>query len=451
MEANFPICPPGEILEIIRRLESAGFEAWCVGGCVRDSLLGKTPYDWDVTTSALPQETKSCFPEERLLEVGALHGTITLLPPKGRPVEITTFRREGTYTDGRHPDQVIFSTHLEDDLSRRDFTVNAMAYHPSRGLVDLFGGQEDLQLGLLRCVGNPARRFSEDALRILRCLRFSATLGLQVEKSTAQALWEKKELLLGLSPQRVREELTKLLCGNKAPDILRNYGEIFFTLLPELAPMATCAQETPYHCYNVWEHTLHALEHIPPASDLRWAALLHDVGKPSKKIYSPDGVAHFYGHPPESGKLTRTILTRLQFSNREIQWIGNLVDHHEDSLPMTDKALRKLLGTWGERFVFRLFQLMEADMSAKAPGVFERRMPDVEESRRRARAILERGDCLHMRDLALHGQDLKGLGIAPGPAMGQLLNRLFDAVQDGLVPNEKEALTQLVRQWEKTS
>ncbi len=162
-------------------------------------------------------------------------------------------------------------------------------------------------------------------------------------------------------------------------------------------------------------------------------------------------MAHFYGHPPESGKLTRTILTRLRFSNREIQWIGNLVDHHEDSLPMTDKALRKLLGTWGERFVFRLFELMEADMSAKAPGVFERRMPDVEESRRRTRAILERGDCLHVRDLALHGQDLKGLGIAPGPAMGQLLNRLFDAVQDGLVPNEKEALTQLVRQWEKTS
>ena len=445
MNQGLTIVPPPVVGEALRRLEARGFRAWCVGGCVRDSLLGKAPSDWDIATSALPQETKACFAGERLVEAGAAHGTIAWVPSGGNPIEITTFRSDGAYTDGRHPDSVAFSRRLEDDLSRRDFTVNAMAWHPQRGLVDLFHGQEDLSAGLLRCVGEPARRFSEDALRILRCLRFSSQLGFAIHPDTARALWEKRELLLALSHERVREELTKLLCGQGAAAVLRQYAAVVFTVLPELAPMKGCAQETPYHCFDVWEHTLHAVDYAPQQGDLRWAALLHDAGKPGRKTRSADGVAHFYGHPPESGRIARQLLTRLRFSNKERDWIAALVDHHEDAMPMGEAHLKGLLGRYGERFVFTLFQLQEADMSAKAPGVFARRLPDLEESRALARAILERGDCLTLGDMALTGEDLKALGVAPGPEMGKLLRRLLEAVQRGEAANTPAALGELAK------
>lgn len=445
MNQGLTIVPPPVVGEALRRLEARGFQAWCVGGCVRDSLLGKVPSDWDIATSALPQETKACFAGERLVEAGAAHGTIAWVPSGGHPIEITTFRSDGAYTDSRHPDSVAFSRRLEDDLSRRDFTVNAMAWHPQRGLVDLFHGQEDLSAGLLRCVGEPARRFSEDALRILRCLRFSSQLGFAIHPDTARALWEKRELLLALSHERVREELTKLLCGQGAAAVLRQYAAVVFTVLPELAPMKGCAQETPYHCFDVWEHTLHAVDYAPQQGDLRWAALLHDAGKPGRKTRSADGVAHFYGHPPESGRIARQLLTRLRFSNKERDWIAALVDHHEDAMPMGEAHLKGLLGRYGERFVFTLFQLQEADMSAKAPGVFARRLPDLEESRALARAILERGDCLTLGDMALTGEDLKALGVAPGPEMGKLLRRLLEAVQRGEAANTPAALGELAK------
>ena len=436
---------PAPVGEVLARLAAAGFEAWCVGGCVRDTLLGKRPFDWDVATSARPEETRAVFAGERLVEVGAAHGTIALVPPEGHPIEITTFRSDGEYTDARHPDSVTFSRRLEDDLSRRDFTVNAMAYHPDRSLVDLFHGREDLEQGLLRCVGDPARRFQEDALRILRCLRFASQLGFAIQQSTGAALWEEKGRLQTLSHERVREELTKLLCGQGAAAVLRQYAAVVFTVLPELAPMKGCAQETPYHCFDVWEHTLHAVDYAPQQGDLRWAALLHDAGKPGRKTRSADGVAHFYGHPPESGRIARQLLTRLRFSNKERDWIAALVDHHEDAMPMGEAHLKGLLGRYGERFVFTLFQLQEADMSAKAPGVFARRLPDLEESRALARAILERGDCLTLGDMALTGEDLKALGVAPGPEMGKLLRRLLEAVQRGEAANTPAALGELAK------
>ena len=443
---NLSIQPPAPVGEALSRLEEAGYEAWCVGGCVRDSLLGKTPFDWDVTTNARPEETKACFPGARLVEIGAAHGTIALVPENGHPIEITTYRADGTYSDSRHPDSVSFSRRLEDDLARRDFTVNAMAYHPRRGLVDLFQGREDLEQGILRCVGEPVRRFSEDALRILRCLRFASQLGFVIEASTAAALRERRGLLLALSQERVREELTKLLCGENAEAVLREYAEVVFTVLPELAPMKGCAQQTPFHCYDVWEHTLHALSHAPRQPDLRWAALLHDGGKPGRKTFSADGRAHFYGHPPESGRIARQVLSRLRFSNRQRDWVANLVDHHEDAIPMKEPSLKKLLGAYGEKFVFTLFDLMEADMSAKAPGVFERRLPDLEKSRQLAKAILQREDCLTLRDMAFSGDDLKALGVPAGPELGNLLGQLFEAVQRGQVENRRPALEALARQ-----
>ena len=251
---------------------------------------------------------------------------------------------------------------------------------------------------------------------------------------------------MALSQERVREELTKLLCGENAEAVLREYAEVVFTVLPELAPMKGCAQQTPFHCYDVWEHTLHALSHAPRQPDLRWAALLHDGGKPGKKTFSADGRAHFYGHPPESGRIARQVLSRLRFSNRQRDWVANLVDHHEDAIPMKEPSLKKLLGTYGEKFVFTLFDLMEADMSAKAPGVFERRLPDLEKSRQLAKAILQRGDCLTLRDMAFSGDDLKALGVPAGPELGNLLGQLFEAVQRGQVENRRPALEALARQ-----
>ncbi len=451
MTGNLTIQPPKAVGEAIARLESAGYQAWCVGGCVRDSLLGKTPMDWDITTSARPEETASCFAGERLIEVGAAHGTIALVTGEGHPVEITTFRQDGTYTDGRHPDSVGFSRELEDDLSRRDFTVNAMAWHPERGLVDLFHGQEDLQAKRLCCVGDPATRFSEDALRILRCLRFSSQLGFSIAPPTAGALWEKRQLLGQLSQERVREELSKLLVGDHVASVLQEYAEVVFTVLPELAPMKGCLQETPYHCYDVWEHTLHALDHGPRLVDLSWAVLLHDSGKPSKKTFSPDGRAHFYGHPPESGNIARQVLSRLRFSKKEQEWISTLVDHHEDPMPMSVKRLKKLLGQYGEVFVTRLFQLQEADMSAKAPGIFESRLPDLEQSRALAQEILAQGECLTLRDLALSGEDLKAMGMTPGPEMGKLLHRMLDLVLEGKVENTLPALKLCAQEFFKKS
>ena len=440
MTGNLSMHPPKAVGEAVAQLEAAGFQAWCVGGCVRDSLLGKTPTDWDIATSARPEETASCFAGARLVEVGAAHGTIALMAGEGHPIEITTFRRDGAYTDGRHPDSVEFSRELKEDLSRRDFTINAMAWHPNRGLVDLFHGQEDLRAKRLCCVGEPAARFSEDALRILRCLRFSSQLGFSIESATAAALWEKRRLLGQLSRERVREELSKLLVGCHAVSVLREYAEVMFTVLPELAPMKGCLQETPYHCYDVWEHTLHALEHGPRLVDLAWAVLLHDSGKPSKKIFSPDGLAHFYGHPLESGSIARKLLARLRFSKKEQEWISALVDHHEEPMPMSVKRAKELLGQYGEEFVTRLFQLQEADMSAKAAGVAESRFPDLEQSRACAREILARGDCLTLRELALSGKDLQALGMAPGPEMGELLHRLLEMVLEGRVENTLPAL-----------
>ena len=444
MEQMGMIQPPQAVLRVIHRLEGSGYQAWCVGGCVRDSLLGKKPFDWDVTTSALPQETKACFPGERLVEVGISHGTVALVGEDEHAIEITTFRTETGYSDGRHPDSVQFSPSLEADLSRRDFTVNAMAYHPERGIVDLFGGREDLEQGILRCVGEPAKRFSEDALRILRCLRFASQLGFTIEEKTGLALRETKPLLLGLSHERVQEELTKLLCGQNGEQVLREYGEVVFTVLPELEPMKDCTQENPYHCYTVWEHTLHALSHAPKEPVLRWAVFLHDIGKPGRKTVSADGVAHFYGHPPESGRIAREILERLRFSNRQRERIAFLVDHHEDAIPMKEKRLKELLGQYGEEAVFQLFDVMESDLSAKAPGVYQRRLPDLEKSRVLTREILARGDCLTLEDMAVKGTDLKKLGVPSGPVMGELLHRLLEGVMEGKVANEKEALEQYV-------
>lgn len=435
-----PIAIPPHIRHVLNRLEARGHPAWCVGGCVRDSLLGRIPADWDVAAQACPEEVLACFPELPTVDTGRAHGTIGLVLPQGL-VEVTAFRTDGPYSGHRRPESVRYAAAIEEDLARRDFTVNAMAWHPERGLRDPFGGRVDLESGLLRCVGEPVRRFEEDALRILRLLRFAAVLGFAIHPAAQAAACQCRELLACLSPERVREELSKLLCGPAAARVLEENAALLFAALPGLEPLSRCAQESPYHCWDAWGHSLRALEAAPAAPIDRWAALLHDCGKPAVKTYGPDGLAHFYGHAQAGVELAGALLSRLRFPNREREAILALVELHGQVLPLSEKRLKKLLARLGPQGFERLLGLMRADVLAQAPHLASGRLPLIVQAQREAEAVLARGDCLTVRDLALRGGDLLALGVPPGPRLGRTLNRLLDEVLAGTLANEKPGLT----------
>lgn len=434
---NIPI--PESVRGVLAGLEARGHEAWCVGGCVRDSLLGRVPADWDVATSARPEEILACFPALTAVETGRRHGTIGLVTEEG-VVEATTFRMDGAYTGHRRPESVRFAAAVEEDLARRDFTVNAMAWHPARGLRDPFGGREDLEAKRLRCVGEPAARFDEDALRILRCLRFAAVLGFAIDPAARKAAYDCRPLIAALSAERVREELTKLLDGPAAGAVLGENSDIFFAALPELAPLEGCKQENPYHRFDCWGHTLHALTAAPAGPVARWAVLLHDCGKPAVKTYGPDGIAHFYGHAKAGVELAGKILTRLRFPNREREEILALVELHGQILPIPEKRLKKLLARLGPKGLFRLLGLVRADVLAQAPHLAAERLPLIAQAERDAEAILARNDCLTLRDLAVRGGDLLALGYEPGKRLGEALDTLLEEVLAGKIPNEKPEL-----------
>lgn len=434
---TFPI--PPHVRQVLARLEAAGYQAWCVGGCVRDCLLDRVPADWDVTTSALPQETAACFPDRSLFQAGKRHGTIGVVMEEG-VVEVTTYRVDGPYTGHRKPEQVAFTRCLREDLARRDFTINAMAWHPERGLVDAFGGQEDLRAGRIRCVGDPARRFDEDALRILRALRFGAVLGFAIDPAAAAAAYAARPLLEALSGERVREELTKLLCGPFAGKVLAGYAPVIFAALPELAPLAGCAQETPYHCFDCWEHSFHAVDAVPPEPVVRWAALLHDCGKPAVKTLNPAGTAHFYGHSKASAQTARELMERLRFSNQQKEAVAALVERHGEPLPMPEKRVKRLLAGLGEEGFFRLLALMRGDVLAQAPEFREQRLAMLSQAGESARELLRQGACLTLAGLAVRGGDLLAMGCPQGPELGILLRRLLGEVLAGELANEKPAL-----------
>lgn len=433
------ISVPPHAARVIAALETAGFEAWCVGGCVRDSLLGKIPADWDVATSARPEEILACFPGRPVMEVGRRHGTIGIVTEKGL-VEVTTYRIDGDYTDCRRPVQVRFTRRLEEDLSRRDFTVNAMACHPVRGIQDPLGGQEDLRRGLLRCVGSPPARFQEDALRILRCLRFAAVLGFQIEPETRRAALECRKLLREISGERIRQELTKLLCGSRMGPVLEENAPVIFAALPELEPLYGCGQENPYHQYDCWEHTVHTAEAVPAEPVLRWAALLHDCGKPSAKTYDSQGMAHFYGHAEAGASLAGELLARLRFPRREREEIMLLVERHGEILPMGEKRVKRLLGALGPKKFWELLALVRGDISAQADWAAAERLPLLDQAEARARDILAQDSCLTVKDLAVNGRDLMDLGCRPGPALGKTLKSLLEEVLSGELANEKPGL-----------
>ncbi len=433
---------PQSVTNCIAALEQAGFEAWCVGGCVRDHLLGLAPQDFDLCTDATPEEMHRVFASYPLVTAGEKHGTVGVIFGK-EVVEITTYRCDGAYSDSRHPDQVTFVRSLKEDLARRDFTVNAMAYSPSQGLRDPFGGQADLAKGLLRAVGDAAARFQEDALRILRGMRFAAKLGLRVEDATFQAMLQEKGRLDSLARERVFSELTKLLLAAKAEDLLQ-FSPMIAQVIPELEIAIGFDQHSPHHAYDIYTHICHVVEASPKESVLRWAALLHDVGKAA--TYAPDetGRGHFYGHAKVGAAMAEEILLRLKAPTDLRTQVCQLIGRHMTLLEPDKKLLRRRLSQYGAVGVQNLLALQKADFGSK--GVYgDDPDPGFGEIARLIEELLAEDACLSLKDLAVSGSDLMALGFRPGKALGDCLNKLLAAVLDEQAPNEKEALLALAQ------
>lgn len=440
MKVNFP----ESVRWAIKRLNDAGYEAWAVGGCVRDSALGKEPHDWDMTTSALPEETMAVFADYPVIETGIKHGTVTVVVD-GEPLEITTYRVDGSYSDGRHPDGVSFTRSLEADMARRDFTINAMAAHPEKGIVDCFGGLEDLKNGVIRCVGDPERRFSEDALRILRAMRFSAVLGFPVEEKTAEALLKIRENLRHVAMERIFSELKRMLCGKDAGRILRQFPQVLWVFLPELEPMHGFEQHNPNHLYDVWEHTVVSVESAPADEVLRLAMLLHDVGKPDCFTKDQNGVGHFYGHPVKSREMADNILARLKADNNTRERVLALVEHHDAEIAAKPASVRRWLGKLGEQGFADLLAVKRADNLAQDLSYRDKR-DMLDELAQLAKDVLAEGQCFTLKSLAVNGHDLMELDFVPGVHMGDVLESLLEKVVEGEIPNEKEMLLALAKE-----
>ena len=432
---------PEHAARAIARLEAAGFEAWAVGGCVRDSLRGAAPHDWDLCTAARPEQMQAVFAGERVLETGLKHGTLTLLTDGG-PLEITTFRTDGGYSDGRHPDGVRFVGNIADDLARRDFTVGAMAWHPERGLYDPFGGQTDLQNGVLRAVGDLDTRFQEDALRILRAVRFASQLGFSVEPETAAAMRRQAARLDCIAAERIREELTGMLCGRFVQRALMEFTDVIGCVLPEVKPMFGCAQQNPHHLYDVWKHSVRATGQVPAEPVLRWSMLLHDCGKPACKTVDGNGVGHFYGHPKVSREIAAQITRRLRFSGEDSARILLLVEQHDRPLGDTDKLVRRRLSRIGEGRFRDLLAIKKGD--AVGQGTHPEDIAWLYDMETRLNRILAADACLSLRQLAVNGNDMAALGLS-GPAVGEMLRALLDAVIDEQADNTRDALLAFAR------
>lgn len=436
---------PKNVDTAINLLQSAGFEAYAVGGCVRDSLLGKTPNDWDITTSAKPENMKSVFADFHCIDTGIKHGTVTVVIV-GEPLEITTFRLDGEYEDNRHPKSVTFTSDLGADLGRRDFTVNAMAYSKMTGTVDLFGGQNDLKNKIIRCVGDPDRRFNEDALRILRALRFASALDFEIEEKTAQSLLKNRALLGNISEERIAKELLKLVCGKGAKRILTDFAPVLFEILSELQPMYKNSHDNPHHCYDIYEHTLIAVESIDPEPTLRFAMLLHDCGKPAVKKFDENGVAHFYGHQRISAESSAQILARLKVSNKFRDEILFLVSNHDRwELYENTEKMPRYLSKFGLDGVLKLLKVMRADVLAQSPE-YRYRLDQIADAEEIAKNLAAQKPCLSLSELQINGRTLMDIGIPQGRKLGAVLAQLLDEVIDGVTKNTQEALTTRARE-----
>lgn len=435
---------PASANRALTMLQNAGYEAYVVGGCVRDSLLHKTPEDWDVTTSAKPEQIVEVFHSERTILTGAEHGTVTVLL-EGTSIEITTYRIDGDYTDHRHPDAVTFTASLQEDLHRRDFTINALAYCPKTGLVDIGSGIADLEQQRIVCVGDPETRFTEDALRILRALRFSAVLGFSIEKMTAAALRKLAPLLRRVTSERIAAELKKLLCGNDCRRVLLEYPDVFGVVLPELLPMVGLQQENPYHYLTVFEHTVETVQAAPSDLILRLTMLFHDCGKPQCYTRDIDGIDHFRGHAAVGSAIAEQALERLRFDRKTIDTVKLLVLHHDDDLPTTVAGCKRMLNKFGDKQALALIAVHRADILGQHPDKRDR-IGALDALERQLRQLIDSGSCVQIRNLAINGSDLQSIGYRPGRKLGDTLQQLLEEVMDGFLPNERAALLDRAKQ-----
>ena len=427
---------PHHVAKCIEALEQASFPTYAVGGCVRDSLLELTPQDYDLCTAASPEALQQVFSQYPLVLAGLKHGTVGVIFPEG-VVEITTFRTEGDYSDGRHPGWVRFVPTLEEDLARRDFTINAMAWSPKRGLSDPFGGERDLKYGILRAVGNPFKRFQEDALRILRGARFAVKYQLRPHPDTLAAMESQAPLMDALARERVYDELCKLICLAKSEDFLR-YSPIITQVIPELAPAVGFDQHSPHHAYPLYEHIAHVTESVPPQLPLRWAALLHDVGKPKTFTLDEKGIGHFYGHAKESADMAEHILRRLKAPTALREQAVTLISQHMTRLEPDRKLLRRRLSRLGKDTVEQLLLLQQADMGSK--GSEKNTDTEYQQIRKLLDELYAEDACFSLKDLAVTGSDLIELGFTPGRELGECLNWLLEQVVDEALPNHRPTL-----------
>lgn len=429
---------PEKVGRIIGTLQEHGYEAYAVGGCIRDSILGREPEDWDITTSAMPEETKALF--DKTFDTGIQHGTITVLLEK-EGFEVTTYRLDGKYEDSRHPKEVTFTRNLREDLLRRDFTINAMAYNETDGLVDIFGGLEDLEAGMIRCVGTAKERFKEDALRILRGVRFAAQLGFDIEEDTRQGMKELAWTLQNISAERIQVELVKMITS-KRPEMVREAYELGMTriVLPEFDQLMTTGQETPHHMYSVGEHTLHAMKNIRADKILRLAMLLHDMGKPALKTVDEAGVAHFKKHALESERIAGNVLRRLKFDNDTIRKVTRLVRCHDLRMPATAKSVRRAMNQIGEELFPYYMEVRRADVLAQSLYQRKEKIDNLDQIEKLYHQIVEDGDCVSLKDLAVTGRDLIASGMKPGKKIGEKLEELLKLVIEDPKLNTKEEL-----------
>jgi len=433
---------PPQVNTAFDLLEAAGYEAFLVGGAVRDYVRDNSPAkDWDITTNALPEQVEEVFAGFHLIETGLKHGTVTVVIDH-EPLEITTYRIDGDYTDHRHPDSVSFTRNLKDDLERRDFTMNALAYNPKTGVVDLVGGKADIASGLVRCVGDPDRRFQEDGLRMLRALRFASVHDMAIEDATAAAIHRNKDLLKGIAAERILVELTKMLCGQGVADILRGFADVLAVPIPELTPMFGFEQHNPHHDKDVWNHTIAVIESISCEPVLRWAALLHDIGKPSCFSIAEDGIGHFFGHADRSTTMAESILSRLRFDNPSKERIVRLVRYHDMPITADRKPIKRLLSKHGEDATRQLIELHKADTLGQS-AICRHRLETFEDACAVIDELLQEENCFSLKDLAINGHDMMTLGFQ-GPAIGHVLQECLDAVLDERISNEHEALMTFV-------
>ncbi|MBQ7919525.1 MAG: HD domain-containing protein [Lachnospiraceae bacterium] len=431
---------PEKVKFIIDTITAAGFEAFAVGGCIRDSILGRDPADWDITTSAKPEQVKSLF--AKTFDTGIQHGTITVLIDK-EGFEVTTYRIDGEYEDSRHPKEVIFTSNLVEDLKRRDFTINAMAYNETTGLVDEFGGMEDIDNCVIRCVGNPRERFSEDALRIMRAVRFSAQLGYEIEENTKQAIIELADTLCNISAERIQVELVKLLCSPH-PDYLKIMYDTGVTrvVLPEFDRMMETPQVHPHHMYDVGTHTLVALKETPGDRVLRLAVLFHDMGKPETMEVDEDGITHFHGHQVVSRDIARQVLKRLRFDNDTIYKVTKLVEFHDygNGVEPTKTIVRRAVHRIGEDIFPMLYAVRRADVLAQSEYQREEKLGFLEDWQKLYEEIVADAECVSLKTLAVTGTDLIAEGVKPGKEIGEILQALLQYVLDNPDRNQKDIL-----------